>query len=287
MRTYTEYKVKLSDSQKSKLASAIRNNSSLTLGLKHSNLRGNDELMLTKRQIAKIRKSIANGTGSDIKISRTQIRKSVKHGGNLLTSLASLGAKVLPYTIKGVSKVAPALATGAVSALGELGINKLFGKGIPIPKKFFPMVAPFQRSLQKNRERKSTKLIKPEVEWLSNQQENRLKEDYWEHLPLLELHWQLVLYQRCLVPVFKLIEHHLVTQQKYGCHQPQHVARVNIHMHHHHSLEVGKMQLEQELKKILKKGKRNSTRKKQPVQFHSNSRRNFGNKALSNFDLFD
>ena len=191
MRTYTEYKVKLSDSQKSKLASAIRNNSSLTL---------NDQ--------------------------------------------------------------------------------------IPIPKKFFPMVAPFQRSLQKNRERKSTKLIKP-VEWLSNQQENRLKEDYWEHLPLLELHWQLVLYQRCLVPVFNLIEHHLVTQQKYGCHQPQHVARVNIHMHHHHSLEVGKMQLEQELKKILKKGKRNSTRKKQPVQFHSNSRRNFGNKALSNFDLFD
>lgn len=87
MRTYTEYKVKLSDSQKSKLASAIRNNSSLTL---------NDQ--------------------------------------------------------------------------------------IPIPKKFFPMVAPFQRSLQKNRGRKSTKLIKPEVEWLSNQQENRLKEDYWDSI---------------------------------------------------------------------------------------------------------
>ena len=85
--------------------------------------------MLTKRQIAKINKSIANGTGSDIKISKTQIRKSVKHGGNLFSSLASLGAKVLPFAIKGISKAVPALATGAATALGEIGLNKIFGKG--------------------------------------------------------------------------------------------------------------------------------------------------------------
>lgn len=69
MTTYFEYRVKLTDNQKSKLASAIRNKSPLTLRLKHSNLRGNDELMLTKRQIAKIQKSPANGTGRDVKIS--------------------------------------------------------------------------------------------------------------------------------------------------------------------------------------------------------------------------
>ena len=68
-----EYGVKLTDGQKSKLASVIINQSPLTLRLKHSNLRGNDELMLTKRQIAKINKSIANGTGSDIKISKTPV----------------------------------------------------------------------------------------------------------------------------------------------------------------------------------------------------------------------
>ena len=101
--------------------------------------------MLTKRQISKIEKSLANGTGSDIKISKTQIRKSVKHGGNLFSSLASLGAKVLPYAIKGISKAVPALATGAATALGELGINKIFGKGITIPKKFFPFLPPFAR----------------------------------------------------------------------------------------------------------------------------------------------
>ena len=97
MTTYIEYRVTLTPNQKSKLASAIRNKSPLTLRLKRSQLRTSDELMLTRRQIAKIEKSLANGTGTDIKISRTQIKRSVKHGGNLFPSLASLGAKLLPY----------------------------------------------------------------------------------------------------------------------------------------------------------------------------------------------
>ena len=150
MTTYIEYGVKLTVGQKSKLVSAIRNKSPLTLRLKHSHLRGSDELMLTQRQISKIKKSISNGTGSDIKISKTQIRKSVKYGGNLFSSLASLGAKVLPYAIQGISKAVPALATGAATALGELGINKIFGKGITIPKKFFPMLPAIRGELTKS-----------------------------------------------------------------------------------------------------------------------------------------
>ena len=150
MTSYIEYGVKLTDGQKSKLASAIRNKSPLTLRLKHSHLRGSDELMLTRTQINKIKKSLANGTGSDIKISKTQIRKSVKYGGNLFSSLASIGAKVLPYAIKGISKVAPALATGAATALGEIGLNKIFGKGITIPKKFFPMLPSIRGELTKS-----------------------------------------------------------------------------------------------------------------------------------------
>ena len=106
--------------------------------------------MLTKRQIDKIKKSIANGTGSDIKISKTQFRNSVKHGGNLFSSLASLGAKVLPFAIKGISKAVPALATGAATALGELGINKIFGKGITIPPEFFPILTPILREFTKS-----------------------------------------------------------------------------------------------------------------------------------------
>ena len=132
------------------LATAINNKTPLTLRIKHTYLRGNDELMLTKTQIVKIGKSLANGTGTDIKISKTQIRKVANHGGNLFSSLASLGARVLPYTVKGLSKAVPALATGAVSALGSLGIDKIFGKGIDIPKKFFPLLPRIVNELTKS-----------------------------------------------------------------------------------------------------------------------------------------
>ena len=151
MSTYFEYGVKLTNGQKTKLLSSIKNKTPLTIRIKNSHLKGSDELMLTKRQINKIKKSIENGTGTDIKISKTQITHSVKHGGNLFSSLASLGARVLPYAIKGVSKVAPALATGAATALGEIGLNKIFGKGsaksggILIPQNFLTMLPPFSR----------------------------------------------------------------------------------------------------------------------------------------------
>ena len=147
MTSYIEYGVNLTDNQKMNLATAINNKTPLTLRIKHSNLRGNDELMLTKIQIGKIRKSLANGTGVDIKISKTQIRKVAKHGGNLFSSLATLGAKVLPYAVKGLPKAVSALATGAVSALGSLGIDKIFGI---FPKKYFPMLPMIVNKLTKS-----------------------------------------------------------------------------------------------------------------------------------------
>ena len=182
MTTYIEHGVTLTPNQKSKLASAISNKSPLTLRLKHSHLRGSDELTLTRRQIAKIEKSLAAGTGSDIKISGTQIRQSVKHGGNLFTSLASLGAKLLPFAMRGVSKVAPALATGAASALGEIGLKKLFRKGITIRKRFFPMLPPFARDFTQAQINQINRAYKT----------GRLEEDFWEYLLQSEFQWQLV-----------------------------------------------------------------------------------------------
>ena len=122
MTTYIEYHVNLSDGQKANLAKAIKPSSEITLRLKNNQLRGNDELMLTKSQIKKIEKAARNNIGVDIKISKTQIRKSVKHGGSLFSSLLSLGTRLLPV-------VAKPLAKGALSALGSLGMNKIFGKG--------------------------------------------------------------------------------------------------------------------------------------------------------------
>ena len=169
MTTYFEYKVNLTDNQKSKLAYALNTISPLTLRLKHSNLQGSGELMLTKRRVAKIQKSIANGTGTDIKISKTQISKTVKHGGNLFTTLASLRTRLLPYVTSAISKAVPALATAAVSALGSLEIDKLFEKGISIPKEFITMLPPFKKVV-----------IKPTRKQIG---------DSWEHLLQLEFQW--------------------------------------------------------------------------------------------------
>ena len=138
MTTYIEYGVTLTDGQKSKLMTAIKNKSPLTLRLKHSHLRGSDELMLTQRQIAKIQKSLANGTGSDLKISKTQIKSLVKHGENLFTSLTSLGSKLLPYAMKGAAKIAPELAKGAGTALGDKLIKKTIWKRDYNSNKIFP-----------------------------------------------------------------------------------------------------------------------------------------------------
>ena len=59
--------------------------------------------------------------------------------------------------MKGISKAVPALATGAATALGELGINKIFGRGTPlplqgitIPPQFFPMLPPLAREFTKS-----------------------------------------------------------------------------------------------------------------------------------------
>ena len=128
MTTYHPHGVKLSEGQKKKLAKAYRDNKVITIRLSNDELHGGDQLMLTKTQIKRLKKAKSLGKGSDIKISKTQIRKAVIEGGSLWSSLISLGTKLLPYATTAVSKSAPALATGALSALGSLGIDRLFGK---------------------------------------------------------------------------------------------------------------------------------------------------------------
>ena len=127
--SYVKYGVKLSAGQKEKLAKALSNKSAITIRLTKSDLTGHDELMLTRTLLKRIQKAIKNRTGVDLKISKTQISHLVQEGGSLWSSLFSLGTRALPYAMKGVSKVAPALATGALQALGSLGVDKIFGKG--------------------------------------------------------------------------------------------------------------------------------------------------------------
>ena len=127
--SYIKYGVNLSDGQKDKLARALSNKSAITIRLTKSDLTGSDDMMLTKTQLKRIKKAMNEGVGVDLKISKTQISHVVQKGGSLWSSLFSLGTKALPYATKAVTKVAPALATGALQALGSLGMDKIFGKG--------------------------------------------------------------------------------------------------------------------------------------------------------------
>lgn len=82
MTTYYSHGVSLSEGQRLRPVKAYKNNSAITIRLTNTELNGGDELMLTKTQINKIKKAMKNGTGVDIKISKTQIRKVMKYGSH-------------------------------------------------------------------------------------------------------------------------------------------------------------------------------------------------------------
>ena len=86
MTQYNNLNVKLSNSQLRQLKSAIKNESEVVLRLT-SNMIGNNEtnfaheLLLTERKVANIRKSFANNSSIDIKLSKTQLSKMIQLGG--------------------------------------------------------------------------------------------------------------------------------------------------------------------------------------------------------------
>ena len=92
MTQYNSLNVKLSNSQLSKLKSAIKNETDVVLRLS-SNMIGNSddntnfphELLLTNRQVANLCKAFANHTSADIKLSETQLSKRIQSGGFLGT----------------------------------------------------------------------------------------------------------------------------------------------------------------------------------------------------------
>ena len=82
--------VRLSNSQLSRLKSAIKTETDIVLRLS-SNMIGNSddntsflpELLLTNRQIANLRKAFANHISADVKLSKTQLSKMIQPGGFL------------------------------------------------------------------------------------------------------------------------------------------------------------------------------------------------------------
>ena len=103
-----------------------RKKAPVTLRLKNNQLTGTTKLLLTRTQINKINKSKKNGTGTDIRISVSQMRKQT--GG----SLGSLFASLSPYAMKALPALAtlPASIRCSASALSSAGTKKVIGSGL-------------------------------------------------------------------------------------------------------------------------------------------------------------
>ena len=135
MIQYNSLNVKLSNSELSKLKSAIKNETDVVLRLS-SNMIGNSndntifphELLLTNRQVANLRKAFAKNTSTDIKLSKTQLSKMIQSGGflgRLLGPLLRTGLPLMRSVIIPLAKsvLLPLGLTAATSA-ADTAIHK-------------------------------------------------------------------------------------------------------------------------------------------------------------------
>ena len=133
MTQYNSLNVKLSNSRLNKLKFAIKNKSEVVLRLS-SNMIGDDEtdfphkLLLTKRQVANIRKVFASKSSTDIKLSKNQISKMIQLGGflgRLLGSLLKTGLLLIKNVIKPLAKsLLIFLGSTAAASAADVGIHK-------------------------------------------------------------------------------------------------------------------------------------------------------------------
>ena len=97
MTQYNTLNVKLSHSQTNKLKPGIENGTEVTLKLS-SNVTGDSngennfphKLLLTNTQVSKLRKTFADNSSANVKLSKTQMHKIGKSGGFLRRLLGSL-----------------------------------------------------------------------------------------------------------------------------------------------------------------------------------------------------
>ena len=137
MTQYNSLNVKPSNSQLNKLKSSIKNETDVVLRIS-SNMVSNSndntnfphELLLTNRQVANIRKTFANHSSINIKLSKTQLSKMIQSGGflgNLLAKLAGPLMKVAMPLAKNV--LAPLGLSAAMSVVDGSIKKKMLGSG--------------------------------------------------------------------------------------------------------------------------------------------------------------
>ena len=83
MVEYSKINCKLTNVQLNKLKKAVKSNEGATLRLSIRNFNKDEdlhELLLTTRQNTKLRNALDNNSATDIKLSKTQIKKIIQSG---------------------------------------------------------------------------------------------------------------------------------------------------------------------------------------------------------------
>lgn len=122
--SYQRFPIRLSPHQKKQLKKAVETSTPVRMRISASALSSGEgvPILMTSGQVKKAMKSIEQGKGMMLNMSKTQIRANKKDGG-ILPALIPLGVAL-----------GTALASGAASAVGTFAVNKIIdafdGKGL-------------------------------------------------------------------------------------------------------------------------------------------------------------
>ena len=121
--------VKLTQNQKNKLIRGYKKREPVNLKLQFSNENEGNRIYVTKIQYNKITKGLKPVVITFNERHYKSIDKDTKNGGSLLSSLLPTLGKIATKTMPIIKKIAGPITSGIASALGSLGIEKIFGSG--------------------------------------------------------------------------------------------------------------------------------------------------------------
>ena len=136
MVKYSKEDCKLTNVQLNKLKKAVKSNEGTTLRLGIKNFNKDEDphkLLLRTRQNTKLRNALNNNSATDIKLSKTQIKKIIQSAGFLGKVLSKLAGPLMKVAMPLAKNVlAPLGLTAAMSAIDGSIQNKIHGSGVKL-----------------------------------------------------------------------------------------------------------------------------------------------------------
>ena len=135
MVKYSKVDCKLTNVQLNKLKKAVKSNEEAKLRCIKNFNKDEDphELLLTTMQNTKLRNALKNNSATDIKLSKTQIKKIIQLGGVLGKLLSKLAGPLMKVALPLAKNVlAPLGLTAAMSAIDGSIQKKIHGSGVKL-----------------------------------------------------------------------------------------------------------------------------------------------------------